>query len=286
MNKATRAVTAALAIVFLLSGARPEAQAPPVKADRPAFEAASIKRAPANEIRRGARTQPGGRLDVFNMTLRMLVRLAYESETRPIETQYVGGPGWIDEDRFNVVAKADGELNPTRLQAMLQSLLEDRFKLRVHTEMRNGDMYALVLSRKDGKLGPQLHESTADCYAAPPPPGTPVDPARRCGLRTGVGNWTGTGVTMSQFTAGAARTPTVSRPVTDRTGLTGKYDLHLEFVPPVVPGPNSTAIPNPAADSGPSIFTAIQEQLGLKLLAEKGPVEFLVVDSAVKPTED
>jgi uncharacterized protein (TIGR03435 family) len=257
----------------------------PVNGQKVAFEAASIKPSPPDETRRGARRQPGGRLEVYNMTLRMLIRIAYESDTLQTPDQFVGGPNWAETDRFNIVAKADGDLG-TRVQAMLQSLLEDQFKLRVHTEMRDADTYALVLSRKDGKFGPELHESTADCYPAPPPPGTPIDPARRCGIRTGVGNWTGRGVTMSEFAAAAASTPSVNRVVNDRTGLTGKYDLHLEFVPPVIPGPNAAPVPNPAADSGASVFTAFQEQLGLKLQAVKAPIECLVVDEAARPTED
>jgi uncharacterized protein (TIGR03435 family) len=91
---------------------------------------------------------------------------------------------------------------------------------------------------------------------------------------------------MSEFAAAAASTPSVNRVVNDRTGLTGKYDLHLEFVPPVIPGPNAAPVPNPAADSGASVFTAFQEQLGLKLQAVKAPIEFLVVDEAARPTED
>src|SRR4029077_5265174 len=125
------------------------------------FETAAIKRAAPDETRRGARGNPGGRLEYYNMTLRMLVRSAYESQARPLDAQPVGGPKWIDEVRFNIVAKAEGEpgfdenRTPTRYQAMLRSLLEERFQVRTHTEMRTGDIFALVLARKDGKLGPQ-----------------------------------------------------------------------------------------------------------------------------------
>jgi uncharacterized protein (TIGR03435 family) len=279
MKQRTVAVMTFLIVVLAFVGS--------LNAQKDAFEVASIKRAPPDETRRGARRQPGGRLEVYNMTLRMLIRVSYESDSLQMPEQFVGGPDWAETDRFNIVAKAEGDLG-TRVQAMLQSLLEDRFKLRVHTEMRDADIFALVLSRKDGKVGPELHESTADCYHAPPPAGTPVDPARMCTIRTGVGNWTARGVTMTEFAAAAARTPSVNRAIQDRTGLTGKYDFHLEFVPPVIPGPNggSAPVPNPAADSGPSVFTAIQEQLGLKLQAAKAPLEFLVVDSAERPTED
>jgi uncharacterized protein (TIGR03435 family) len=265
-------------------------------AQSPTFETASIKRAAPDETRRGARGEPGGRLGYYNMTLRTLVGIAYESEARPTDGQNVGGPKWIDEDRFVIVAKAEGDpgfdanRTPTRYKAMLRSLLEERFKLRVHTEMRSADIYALVLANKDGKLGPQLTPYTSECYTAPPPPGTPVDPARRCGLgfASAIGQVRGTGVTMSQLVTGMSGSPSVGRLVIDRTGLTGRYNLRFEFVPSVIPGPNPGAgpIPNPAADSGANLFTAIQEQLGLKLQAEKAPIEFLVIDGAERPTED
>jgi len=251
MTKRILGLVAALA-VLLASAGRMHAQ-------NVSFEAASIKPAPSDEMRRGARRLPGGRLEVYNMTLRMLIRVAYESEMLQTPEQFVGGPSWAEMDRFNIVAKAEGEFDASRSPArMLQSLLEDRFKLRQHTEIRAADVFALVLARKDGKFGPELHESTADCYTSPPPPGTPVDPARQCGIRTGVGNWTGRGVAMSELAAAAGRTPSVSRVIKDQTGLTGKYDLHIEFVPPVIPGPNNTAVPNPAADSGANVFTAFQ----------------------------
>jgi len=263
-------------------------------AQRAAFETASVKRAAPDETRRGARTSPGGRVDIANMTLRTLVRIAYESDTLLMPEQIVGGPAWIDEEKYNIVAKSEGDLGratgadrPKRLQAMIQSLLEERFKLRVHTEMRQADVFALVLANKDGRLGPQLQESNVECYTAPPPPGTPVDPARRCGFGNPVGRMRGIGVTMSQVAGGMSGSPSVGRLVVDRTGLTGRYNLNLEFVPSVIPGPTgSTPIPNPNADSGANIFTAVQKQLGLKLQAEKRPIEHLVIDGAERPTED
>jgi len=242
------------------------------------FETASIKRAPADETRQGARGNPGGRLEYFNMTLRTLVRVAYDGGTLLMPEQFVGGPSWVDEDRFNILAKAEGDpgfdasRTPTRYRAMLQSLLKERFRLRFHTDMRAADVYTLVMARQDRKLGPQLQEYTAECYTAPPPPGTPVDPARRCGLGGPPGDIRGNGVTMGQLAAGFSQSPAIGRLVLDRTGLKGRYNLRITS--------------DPAADSGPSVFTTVQEQLGLKLQPEKAPIEFLVIDSAEKPTED
>ena len=242
------------------------------------FETASIKRAPADETRRGARGGPGGRLEYYNMTLRMLVTIAYDGDALPTQGQFVGGPKWIDEDRFNIVAKAEGDpgfdvnREPTRYKAMLQSLLGERFKLRVHRETRTADTFSLVLVDKEGKLGPQLTPYTSECYSAPPPPGTPLDPARRCGLGGPPGDIRGNGVLMSQLVTGFSRSAYIGRVVVDRTGLAGRYNLRLSWTPD--------------ADGGPSVFTVIEEQLGLKLQSAKAPIAYLVVDSAEKPTED
>jgi uncharacterized protein (TIGR03435 family) len=219
----------------------------------------------------------------------MLIRMAYGGDTIQLPEQIVGGPTWIGSQGFDVVAKAEGDAGfdaagyPRRYEAMLRALLADRFKLSVHRETREAPMYALIKSNADGKLGPQLHESSTNCYAARPQ-GTA--PRRLCGVRGPAGNITGTAVTMAELAASFAEWPAVGRPVVDRTGLIGQYDLRLESVA-AVPGPNTdSAIANPAPDALPNVFTALQEQLGLKLQADKGPVEFLVVDHAEWPTEN
>ena len=257
------------------------------------FETASIKRAPADETRRGARGGPGGRNEYYNMTLRTLVRVAYDGGALLMDEQFVGGPEWIDRNRYNIIAKAEGDpgfdasRTPTRYRAMLQSLLKERFKLRFHREMRPADVYTLVVASKDGKLGPQLQQYTSECYTAPPPPGTPVDPARRCGIGGPPGDIRANGVTMGELAANMSASPSIGRLVIDRTGLAGRYNLRVAFAPSVIPGPSGSAtIPNPAADSGANVFTAVQEQLGLKLQPVKEPIEFLVIDGAERPTED
>jgi len=275
---------------------RPPAQAGQAATDKITFEVASIKQNKSSDRGQGARILPGGRIDVTNMPLRQLIRMAYGSENIQTAGQLVGGPNWIGVDRFDIVAKAEGDPGldeqgrPTRLIAMLKALLDERFKVRVHTEMRESQTYALVMANKDGKLGPEIHESNANCYGPttpPPPSGQPPDPARMCGIR-GTPSVTALGVTMAQMAQLYAQYPVVGRPVMDRTGLTGRYDWHLEFVPAFLNGPNpdSPPVANPAADSGPNLFTAIQEQLGLKLQAEKAQVEYLVIDQAERPTED
>jgi uncharacterized protein (TIGR03435 family) len=109
-----------------------------------------------------------------------------------------------------------------------------------------------------------------------------------CGIRGGNGNVTYTGISMQQIAASFAGYPVVGRPVVDRTALKGQYDLHIEFVPAFIPSPanDGSQIANPAADSGPSLFTALVEQGGLKLEAARGQVEFIVIDRVERPTED
>src|SRR5207237_714110 len=137
---------------------------------------------------------------------------------------------------------------------------------------------------KDGKLGPDLRQSTIDCPVfIPGAPRPPPDPVRWCGFRGPRDSiLTAQGVTMKDLATMFAGFLSVGRPVLDRTGLDGRFDFHIPFEPGFVAGPNrgSPLVPNPAADSGPNFFTAIQEQLGLKLQSEKAPIEFVVIDHA------
>ena len=296
-NLARLVLLCSLAVLVSQHVTRLEAQAPAPASEKITFEVASIKQNKSSDPRQGARLLPGGRIEVTNLPLRTLVRIAYGSQTIQTADQIVGGPSWAGTDRFDIVAKAEGDPGfeaasgqPLRLIAMLKSLLEERFQVKVHSEMREVPTFALVLSSKDGKFGPTLKESKADCYspASPPPQGTPPDPARLCGIRGAVGNITVTGLSMRQAAQTLAGYPSVGRPVVDRTGLTARYDWRLEWTPTFINGPTADSPPvaNPAGDSGPNLFTAIQEQVGLKLQAEKGQVEFLVIDHAERPTED
>jgi uncharacterized protein (TIGR03435 family) len=296
MRNAIRLVVGFGACVYLMQAPELLAQSAPADAEKITFEVASIKQNKSSDRGLGARILPGGRIDVTNMPLQLLIRMAFGSEAIQTPGQIVGGPSWLNSDRFDIVAKAEGDPGvdaqgrPTRLIAMLKALLEERFKVKVHTEMRETQTYGLVLSNKDGKLGPALHESKADCYgpANPPPQGQTPDPARLCGIRGGNGNVTAQGMTLAQMAQNFANYPVVGRPVKDRTGLSGRYDWHIEFTPAFLDGPNpdSPPIANPAADSGPNLFTAIQEQLGVKLQSEKAQVEYLVIDQAERPSED
>ena len=254
--------------------------------DHPAFEVASVKPNRSGIPRITMLTRPGGAWDATNVTLGMLVRIAYQVQ----DFQVVGGPDWMYSDHFDVLAKAPASSAQGgvagRFPLMLQSLLADRFSLSTRTENRELPVYALVMARSDRRNGPQLNTAAVDCSAfvgrgrlggspgVPPPP--PPPPPRlntgerpQCGMIGGLGRVLGGGVTMSQVAGRLSQA--VGRVVIDKTGLTGAFDLDLQFAP---------------EPDDPSLFTALQEQLGLKLESTKGQVDVLVIDRVERPTED
>ena len=268
----------------------------PLIAQQATYDVATIKLTAAYSGIQEFQMRPGGRLVIAGMTLRDLVRRAYGFDTIQTAGQVVGGPGWAGEDRFDVQAATDSDVDtnpqerPSRMLAMLRTLLEQRFKLKVRAETRETDAYTLVVSDRNGKLGRDLHPSTIDCpIFIPGAPRPPPDPVRWCGFRgPRNGILTAQGVTMKELSTMFAGFMSVGRPVIDKTRLTGRFDFHIPFEPGFVPGPNPSAplVPNPAADSGPNLFTAVEEELGLKLRRERAPVGFLVIDDAVRPMEN
>jgi uncharacterized protein (TIGR03435 family) len=285
-----------------ISRLRAQSSATPTT-NSPAFEVASVKQNTSGENRMMINIQPGGGFRAIGAPLRELMGMAYGTP-QPLSSFIAGGPKWIDADRFDIVAKADREWQagangpPAALAPMLQTLLAERFKLAVHNDRRDMPIYALVLARRDGKLGPQMHVSSSDCAALMAatrarggPPTLPAPGERPpCGMRMFPGNFSGGSATITQLTNAIARF--VSRTVVDRTGLTGNYDVDLQWTPDQMPqGLRGDAPPGapplPVIDpNGPSIFTAVQEQLGLKLESTKGPVDVLVIDRAERPTDD
>ena len=265
----------AAAVTGMMVAAPLVAQAPA----GPAFDVVSIKRNKSGEVNGGTSVRPGGVYLATNVPLRLLVFGAYG----PLHgVQVTGGPGWMNSDRFDIVAKVDGnpstEVFRDQARLMLRTLLADRFKLVLHNETRELPTYALVVARRDGKLGPQLRPSNlADCLAAPTP-STVSDPNTvvRCG-----GGFARTGQLAArafEFSTLATMVSNVAdRPVIDRTGLTGTFDWSLQWTPDPSASPANDSI---------SLFTALQEQLGLKLEPTRGPVDVLVIDHAERPTED
>lgn len=241
-----------------------QAQAPRRSSDPPRFEVASIKVNTANDRVVFSQSQKG-RYVVVGFTLGALIRSAYRVQ----EFQIIGGPDWMDSERFNVEATyaEDAAGGPSRTDLMLRTLLTDRFKLAVHNDTRERPVYALVLARQDRRFGPQLQKS-ADCAARK------GDDA--CGSSVGPGLIRSRGRTMAQLAESLSQLTntgsSLNRLIVDRTGLEGQYDVTLKFTPDNIPGGNVPGFPT-VDPNGPSIFTALQEQLGIEARCAAGPRE-------------
>jgi len=284
-----------------IGGGAPAAGTPaPAPTGPLSFEVATVKpnNSGENNIRFGL--QPGGRFLATNAPARQMIIFAYQLQN----FQLVDAPAWTQNERFDIQAKAEegtatgvpatpGTIGP--MQRMMQSLLADRFKLAVHWETREMPIYALVVA-KPGQLGPQLKASTTDCAAVfaaarrgggpPVPPQPGVRP--QCGMFGGRGSIMAGAFPMSQLAQTLSQQ--VQRIVVDKTGLTGTYDFEMTYTPEAGGGlglpPGADPGAAAAPQDGPSIFTALQEQLGLKLESQRGPVQVLVVDRMERPTPD
>jgi uncharacterized protein (TIGR03435 family) len=259
-------------------------------AARPQFEVASVKPNTSGTMMVRIMAPPnGGRLTVTNASLKMLITYAYK--VRNFELS--GGAGWMNSERYDVAAKAaDDSHGEGQLQLMTQTLLEDRFQLKVHRETKEVPVYALL----PGKSGLKLPEAKEGNCVKPgpdlPPPGRgpgQLPPTPCGGFFMGPNTLVGGKISMKQFADGLSNI--LGRPVLDKTGFTGTFDVKLEFSPegtafagglPGIPG----GLPPVFDTSGPSIFTAVQDQLGLKLESQKGPGEVLIIDHAEKPSEN
>jgi uncharacterized protein (TIGR03435 family) len=264
------------AFVFWLSTqAQGQPETPPVS------YVASIRLNEVADSRTLSEYLPGGRLTATAITVGQLLRMAYKIQPY----QLAGAPSWISSTRYDIVAKVEDNPAPSQ-QALLRALLKDRFNLVVHNETRELPMFALVLARSDGRLGTQLRKSLFDCAAYLAGPHGPPEPGRtpNCATRIGAGSLSGKAIPMTQLAASLS--PFVNRFTVDRTGLTGVFDVELTWTPdPVAPDIPGNTVPDVGpTSSGPSIFSALQEQLGLKLAAVKGPVDVLVVDRLEAPS--
>ncbi len=262
---------------------------------RPSFDVATVLSNTTGGARVSMLILPDGTWEATNVTLESMIRMSYRLQ----ESQLVGGPAWIYRERFDIAATvAGGQVSD--FAPRMQSLLAERFNLKVHHETRDLPIYALVTARSDAPLGPQLTPAAADCAAAQRArsglaPLAPRQPDGRptCGTTVKMGRVTGGGVSMQQMAQVLAQF--TGRTVIDRTGLSGAFDYDLEFAPdPAVRGrgPGGGLSVGPTSESttpltprGVSIFSAVQEQLGLRLDAQRGPVAVVVVDDARRPTE-
>ena len=263
-----------------------------ISAPLPSFEVASIKPNRSEDLRKMVSFQ-SGRYTMIGLTTKLLISVAYGLE----DFQVAGGPSWISSDRYDVNAKVEDSVaaewqklpphqRQEQLGAMLQSLLADRFKLKVSHTAKDVPIYALVVA----KNGPKLQEAKpGDNY----PNGIENPDGRRAGVRR---MWAGgiiaQGIPLASLAELLSRQ--LGRTVTDQTGLKGNYDFKLQWTPDQMPAAmprgsvansGTDAFPSPES-SGPSLFTAIQEQLGLKLESHKGRVDVLVIDHIERPSEN
>ena len=267
-----------------------------VAAQDPTFEVASVKQNNSGDGGQFIRMMPGNRFSATNMAPRGLITLAYQLQ----QFQLVGGPSWIASDHYDIIGKLAGDQQiqfvpgqPNPIMIAMRGLLAERFKLKLHKETREMDVYNLVLI-KPGVPGKELKQSATDCAALaaarrgqPPPAAPPGPPGPNDPMPCGMMGLPGMIRAGSQPISGLASmlTNQTGRLVFDKTGLTGTWDFSVKYLfegrggqlPPGVPAPDPDA---------PSIYTAIQEQLGMKLESSKAPVEVTVIDSIEHPTED
>ena len=231
----------------------------PLLAQAPAaFDAASIRRNISGAAERSFRVRPG-QIIATNVTVRHVIWNAFNVQ----DFEVSGGPGWLSTERFDITAKSDSNPTPDQMREMLRTLLADRFKLEAHTVTQDQPIYALVMARPDARLGPQLVPTPGPC--------DPAQPARVCGFSVGNGTIGSNAATIPRLAQ--ELTGMVQRRVVDRTGLTGLYQVRLQWAPE-------------GQSELPSLFTAVQEQLGLKLEPQRGPADVLLIDSAERPVDD
>ncbi|WP_263350147.1 TIGR03435 family protein [Acidicapsa acidisoli] len=246
----------------------PPPEIPPMAADAsPEFEVATIKPSNPDTQGRGFRVR-GREFTTMNTTLTSLLTFAYGLHPK----QIVGAPAWVDTDKFDITAQPDapGRPNDTQWKAMLQKLLADRFQLTFHHDKKELPIYALEVA----KSGSKLTKSQGD------PNGLPSMFFR------GLGNLPAANATMQDF-AGLLQSAVLDKPVVDQTGLTGRFDFTLNWTPDESQFVGlGVKVPPPSdkPDAPPGLFTAVQEQLGLKLEATKAPVDVIVIDKVEKPS--
>ena len=248
----------------------------PAPAETPRFEAASVKPNLSKEPGIMRRPSPG-RVFYSNAPIHTLVEEAYS--TRP--DRIFGYPDWEEKERFDVTATYSPD-RQRQVRQMLQTLLEERFSLRVHREMRDLPVYELVKARADGELGPGLRASTVNCA-----PG--ADKRTPCRVNFGQGLIHGVGVPWGNGETLGLNIGVWDRPIVDKTGLRGAFDIDLEWTPDPAQARSTDAAARAAAvvaATPVSIFTALQEQLGLRLQPARAALEVLIIDRVERPTPD
>ena len=283
------ATVAVIATSLLAAHPRVRAQgrAPSPPAAAPLeFEVVSIKRNTSNTNMMETRTLPDGTVMIVNGPL----PIGGASPVPVLQSNIVGLPDWARTENYDFTARPPAGSTPEDRRQMMQTLFAKRMKLAGHVEDRETKVYSLVMVRSDGRLGPALRKSALDCaaasQAAAPPPGSapPADAASRCGMRGSYGSIVSGGMLIDNLARNIQGR--VGGPVANKTGLEGYYALTLKFAEqgPPAAGTAPGVAANPSDD--PDFFTALQEQLGLKLLTDKGTVPYFVIDHIERPTDN
>jgi uncharacterized protein (TIGR03435 family) len=271
------------ALFVLVTAAIAQAQSSP----DPQFDVASIKlnASGARAVSIGASSPRAFQAE--NVWLRFLIEMAWNVK----DYQLSGGPDWATSNRYDIDARTETDASFEQMRPMLQSLLKDRFQLALHHESKDLPVYALVVAKGGIKLKASSKENciTRDPNAPPSAPTPGQTYLSFCGgLGTSPRSLNGTAISMEQLTT--ALSNTMQRTVIDQTGFTAPFDVHLEWTEDqstpgfYAPGLAPPASALPASGSGPTVFTVLQEQLGLRLESTKGPVMILVIDHAVRPS--
>jgi uncharacterized protein (TIGR03435 family) len=256
------------ALVLLVAAACATA----VSAQAPAFDAASVRQTAS--VRPGADWVflPGGVFNAENANVAELIGAAYGIETFRV----VGGPDWVRSQGYDIRARGGADVTPDDTRLMLRRLLEERFRLRARMEPRDTPVFALVRSRSDTTTGPQLRPASPDTCVdrGALPINLPPDALPACGrLFTNPGWMRGRRVPLDLLATRLA--PIVGRPVVNRTALAGMFDLDLDYAPELAPAS--------VQQQKPGLFTALDEQLRLKLESASAPVDVLIIESVERP---
>jgi uncharacterized protein (TIGR03435 family) len=270
MGMRSFAAVAALVVVLVVEGH-----------GQSAFEVASIKRNTSGEAGAGLDISRG-QLRATNAPLMPVIRQAFEV----MDSQIVGAPDWVATERYDILAKApEGVTTADAMRPLIRALLAERFKLTSHRETRDMPVFALVRARNDGRFGPGLRQSTVDSAGAnqpvgAPPPGTSPEDWPASVVRFTPGRLYLGGYRMAEVLR--MLMPLVGRTILDESGITEPVFIRLEYRPQG----RGTPPPDAPSDERPDLFTALQEQTGLKLDARRAPIDVLVIDTIERPTPD
>jgi uncharacterized protein (TIGR03435 family) len=285
---ASKSASIGAAFLLCLFSLAVQPQSTTTKAAGPKFDVTSVKENVSQAGPSKISSAEPGRFVTTNTPLRFLILYAYQL----LDHQLIGAPAWSSNSSFDVVGTYQLERQPTdpEMRIMVQNLLTDRFGLKVHHEQRELPTLVLILARKDGRLGPQLHQSNVDCAQWIAEKRARTDAGGASAVSPSGKRPACMMIATRKFLTGGTRTmedfavtlqSMLSRPVVDETGLKGAFDMDLRWSPVDL---NADAGTNTSPSDDPSIFTALKEQLGLKLVPERRKFDVLVIDDLKRPT--